>query len=406
MPYLILQQHPNQHYSAYQIDENGQWLNAFDMIDLTNIPISVDNQQLIVLLPGSSVLMTQVRLPKTRHAEQRKAIPFAIEEQLATDVDNLHFALGQRSPFAELTVAVIDKAILNEQLEHLAQANLQPMVVLPDYLALPWHDEQWTIAFDQTMAQVRYAKDQGFSVDQANLISILALQIEKTNPTPDKIVLLSTKNIKTEKIENIQQSLTAALKLPIKIQTVTPETGLAIHELCQNPPINLLQGAFRPKVKRSTHPHYWKKCLASFCIFLMALLGGRLLTTWYLNHKAYHFQQQTAQLYQTIFPSTHSLTDPQIKAKQLLKELNREARGSQFLLLLAQTGAILYEQKSILLQSLQFQNNVLILQVQASTVSALENFTRAVTQRGFKVKQKQLTTHAKTVDAELQIKGD
>ncbi len=49
-----------------------------------------------VLVPATSVLLTHVSLPVKNRQRLLQAIPFALEEQLASDIDMQHFVLGQQ----------------------------------------------------------------------------------------------------------------------------------------------------------------------------------------------------------------------------------------------------------------------------------------------------------------------
>src|SRR6476619_1577728 len=53
----------------------------------------------VLVLPASEVTLAEPDLPPVRgSARIAQAVPFALEEHLASDVDNLHFAIGTRSP--------------------------------------------------------------------------------------------------------------------------------------------------------------------------------------------------------------------------------------------------------------------------------------------------------------------
>ncbi len=61
-----------------------------------------------VLVPGTDVLLTEPELPAKAGAKLQQIVPYALEEQLAEDIDDLHFAIGKRSGDAPTTpVAVV-----------------------------------------------------------------------------------------------------------------------------------------------------------------------------------------------------------------------------------------------------------------------------------------------------------
>src|SRR5262245_30462975 len=56
-------------------------------------PLAV-GRRVVVLVPGTDVLLAEPVLPLNSSAKLAQVVPFALEEHLATDVDDLHFAVG------------------------------------------------------------------------------------------------------------------------------------------------------------------------------------------------------------------------------------------------------------------------------------------------------------------------
>src|SRR5688572_26861697 len=54
------------------------------------------DRRVVLLLPGAEVGLAEPELPLRGSAKLAQAVPFALEEQLASDVEGLHFAVGER----------------------------------------------------------------------------------------------------------------------------------------------------------------------------------------------------------------------------------------------------------------------------------------------------------------------
>ena len=50
-----------------------------------------------VLVPGTDVLLAEPDLPLKPGVKLQQLVPYALEEHLADDIDDLHFALGKRA---------------------------------------------------------------------------------------------------------------------------------------------------------------------------------------------------------------------------------------------------------------------------------------------------------------------
>src|ERR1700683_4379758 len=63
--------------------------------------------RVVVLAPATQILLAEPELPPGGGAKLARAVPFALEEQLTEDVDQLCFALGKRHPGGRAPVAVV-----------------------------------------------------------------------------------------------------------------------------------------------------------------------------------------------------------------------------------------------------------------------------------------------------------
>ncbi|MDN5863057.1 MAG: type II secretion system protein GspL, partial [Salinisphaera sp.] len=103
---------------------------------------------LTVVVPGADVLLCEVDLPPVRQAARRlQAARFALEERLATPVEDLHLVLGPRSAGGRYPVAVVAHERMEEWLQALGGAREAVVAMVPDYLCLPQPASAETIAW-------------------------------------------------------------------------------------------------------------------------------------------------------------------------------------------------------------------------------------------------------------------
>ena len=96
----------------------------------------VGDRSVIVLVPSAEVLTTSVDIPVKGGARLQAALPFALEEHLAEDIDKLHFAAGTRRSSGSIPVAVINRKRLSEWIDMLSEAGIQPSAMIPDNYGL------------------------------------------------------------------------------------------------------------------------------------------------------------------------------------------------------------------------------------------------------------------------------
>jgi general secretion pathway protein L len=56
--------------------------------------------KVVILAPATQILLAEPELPPGSGAKLARAVPFALEEQLTEDIDDLVFALGKAAPSA------------------------------------------------------------------------------------------------------------------------------------------------------------------------------------------------------------------------------------------------------------------------------------------------------------------
>src|SRR6185437_782682 len=108
------------------------------------------------LVPAADVVLTEADVPVKSGVKAQQVVPFALEEQLAGDVDSLHFALGRRaSESARMPVAVIARALLEGWLAELASAGLTPEAIFAESELAPINPGQAVAVLEGDDAIVR-----------------------------------------------------------------------------------------------------------------------------------------------------------------------------------------------------------------------------------------------------------
>jgi general secretion pathway protein L len=93
-------------------------------------------RQVIVLVPSSEILTTTVDLPVKGGARLQAALPFALEEFVAEDVERLHFASGPRRTSGRTPVSVVNRQVMQAWLSQLDDAGISPTSVMADSYGL------------------------------------------------------------------------------------------------------------------------------------------------------------------------------------------------------------------------------------------------------------------------------
>ncbi|RPI12964.1 MAG: type II secretion system protein GspL, partial [Lysobacterales bacterium] len=93
------------------VDSNGARSGPVQSGPVADALAAAQGRRVVVLVPGSEVTLAEPELPLRGGARLAQAVPFALEEQLAADVETLHFAVGSREAGSVGTpVAVVERS--------------------------------------------------------------------------------------------------------------------------------------------------------------------------------------------------------------------------------------------------------------------------------------------------------
>src|SRR5579863_5764186 len=114
-----------EHVSWMAADASGQPVSAPQSGTLLQAASAAAGRRLVVAAPSSDVLITEVELPVKSGVKLQQIVPYALEEQLAADIETLHFAVGARDEQSGRTrVAVVTRALMEQWVAGLQAAGL------------------------------------------------------------------------------------------------------------------------------------------------------------------------------------------------------------------------------------------------------------------------------------------
>ncbi len=330
----------------------------------------------ILLAPAENVVLTTSELQIRQKAKLRKAIPYALEEQLAGDVDELHFALGPVETGRQ-TVAVIEHKLLRQWLEACNRHQVVPRAVVPDVLALPWQEGDWFVACDQQRALVRTGAASGYACDRGNLAILLQASLDSAAEPPANVHLWQCGDSGTLAWPHEQPRL-------LRHRCDGDLLQLLAESIDLNNAINLLQGDYsvQTDLVKSLKPWRWAAGLA-LLLFGLAYTG-KVIERNQLASQQQALQQQAEQIYRQTFPDARKVVNPRVQMEQRLKQLRGGGESSEdrFLELLATSSKVLSANKDSRVESIRYRNKRLDLKISAASLSKLDSLKNQMMQAG------------------------
>jgi general secretion pathway protein L len=368
-------------------------------------PLSL-NRRTIVLVPGTDALLAEPVLPAKSGAKAAQIVPFALEEQLADDVEDLHFAVGRRDGRPGTPVTVVARARMQEWLETLSAAGIRADAMHAETTALPVTPNGVTLVIDDARVYVRREQGQGAVLEVEPLIEALQLALASGDESREHVTIyVSETDYEREKdlLEGLRE-FTASLQL--KLLPDGPLPLLAANALSASP-VNLLQGAYA--VKRSLNVSFapWRYAAVLALVFVATHLG---LKTWqYFHYKSAEtrLDQQITEVFQQAMPGA-PVPSPLQARRQFelrLSQLRGSAPQSGIMVSLAALGEAIAQSPDTTIEAISYRNNTTEVRVLAPTVDVLDRIRQVATEKGLGAEIQSANPREAKFEGRLQLKA-
>ncbi len=332
-------------------------------------------RQVIVLVPGEQVVLTETELQIRQAAKLRKALPYALEDQLSEDVDELHFAFRQGKD-GKVQVAVVNEERLRQWLAPLEAEGIALRFATPDTLALPWSENSWSIVIEGDRAVVRTGETEGFVSEREGLEDFLAAVLETREEPPERIhVWYCSDNSEPlhwpDHAPALETHPCNGGLLDVASTSWAPEKS-----------INLLQGAFSADLELAKHLKPWRWAAGLLVIWFGIMSAQQLIEKQRLETKVNAAKEQMVSLYRQTFPEARKVPNPRVQMEQKLKALKGGAgqSDSDFLSLLAASAPAVSADGKTTLEGINFRRGKLTFQLSAKSLGELESLKEKLAQ--------------------------
>nr|P45789.1 RecName: Full=Type II secretion system protein L; Short=T2SS protein L; AltName: Full=General secretion pathway protein L [Aeromonas hydrophila]CAA47133.1 ExeL [Aeromonas hydrophila] len=326
----------------------------------------------VTLVPGSDLIFRRVSLPGKYSRQAAAALPYLLEEQIASDVDELHLVvLGHEGH--EVDLMAVDKEKMQIWLGWLQQAGLKSQQLLPDVLALPPAADGWSALQLGKEWLLRQGPCQGIVADESLLAMLLAAEA-------DPVTIHSHTPLPAIPAANW---LAADPELPM----------LLLAKGALNCQANLLQGPYRPQTEYSRYWLQWRKVAVVAGLLLLVALTQRGMHLYQLAEQDKALKAEIRQVYTRIFPGENRIVNVRSQMAQHLKLLGQTPQDG-VLLLLTELAPTFAEVPGLKPQVLRFDaaRGELRLQVTAPGFAEIERF-RELAGKRFEVQQGEGAQH-------------
>ena len=352
--------------------------------------------RVVFVAPGEEVLLTIANIPSKQHRQIVQAVPYAIEEQLAMDVEDCFFSLGLRNANGQIQVAVVERSQIRGWLDRLDALDVEISVMTSEANLLSC-DIGISVLIDDDRVHVRWPDGTGMTTSRAGLTLALSagstdLPINVSGSELD----IGASRMQLSELEASGQVLSERL---------VNESGF--HILCcefSGTENNLLQGEFKVEAAASNVQLVWRS-VAVLAVMAVALHFLALVAqVWYFDRKSSEYKAEAYALYASVFPKDRNVRDLRRRWKAHLGR--PESSVNEFISLLAASSRGLSE-AGLTLNNVNFNESRgdLILQVIGERSEKLVEFTQRLTSEGLEAEIGTINQDAGTVRGSIKIRS-
>lgn len=321
-------------------------------------------RRVVVFVPAAEVRLASVKLPASRPAKLMQAVPYALEDQVADDIETLHFALGPRQADGSHPVAIVAHARLRGWLAVLRAAGLRPDLVVPESLALPVDADpaRWSALAEPGQVIVRHGAWSGFACAPEDLGSYLAIA-DAGKAHALRMQLVGADAADWSRLEWPVTLLPAPSVLFALATHFKPDLA-----------INLLQGSYAQSQDLQRHWKPWR--LAAGLLLAWILIAGLayLVDSWRMGAELRHLDEANIQRFQQLFPDQTRVVDLGAQLDQQMRVLTGAGGARGPLALLEPLAQTMSATPGLKLSGMQYRDGALFLSMTATDLQVLENF--------------------------------
>ncbi len=377
---ILARQHPA-HDGMYQwlrLDGEQQDIEQGDLAQLAD---SASNNPVILLIPAGQVLHLTISLPVTASRQIKKALPYAIEDQLAEEVENYHLAWCKLGD-GLIAVAAIALASLHHHQDACQAAGIRLAGIYSELLLIPSTSDCAGVVVEQNVASLRFKSYQGGAIALPALPLVLDKLITEQQLPP---------RLHVWQADAAQAAINWPDSLPTEVHPLPSALALFASQMPKKLELNLLSAHYQ--LKHGGGQNGWLPWLPTAALLLLAAglqWGYTLHHYWQSETLLSNLDTNNQAAFRQTFPDLKRIVNIKAQAQQELLALRKTAGQGQdqgFLFLLYQTGATLSAlptTEAPQLQGMEFANNTLSLSLKAKDIAQLDTLKQTLQQGGLK----------------------
>ncbi len=274
----------------------------------------------ILLLDSQDVMVIEADIPAGASRQLNSMLPYLLEDNIAQDVDDIHFTLLKKSS-DKAQVAAVDRHYLSTVMQHFNDAGIEVRKVLPDALCLPVLEEAISAVQIDNHWLFRKSDYQSISVDN----EWLSLFFESEWFNDQEPQTISAFSALPQTISDNQVTFDNVVwkaEQPELVMALLTKGAITSRS-------NLLTGSFKPQSSTFRNIKVWRPAAIAACLFLIIFSVNQYLKVTHNEALVKSYRAESERIFRTIFPDKKRIPTVTYLKGQINSEENRlQGEGS------------------------------------------------------------------------------
>lgn len=399
-----------QHVDYLTADAAGRIVAPLRSGPLSLAALQAANHRICVLAPAIDVLLTDAEVPARSGQKVQQIVPYALEEQVAEDIDSLQFAVGRRvGDSARIPVAVVSRALLESWLAELRAAGLEPECVYADSSLVPENPGQAVLVMSGENLILRPA---GAALPVTLPLSALSEALELVRPAQPSaatgfggngLVVYAGQSEWQEYGARIEAERDHFEGLSVQLLAEGP-LGLFAQSLPGTSAINLLQGSYAPASPLAGRFRAWRIAAAMLAALLVLHGIGSAAQLLMLKRTETRLDQSITETFERAMPGEHNSSNARRRMEARLTALQGSTDSSGLLAMLSAVAQARAGSTGTALQALSYRDGLLELQVSAPGADAVDRISQQLRTGGWQAALTSGTSTGGAYQGHIQMK--
>ena len=390
-------------------NDEGELTSRISSGSLDDLTELAQNHQSIVLLNSQCLHINELQLPTQNMQKMLKAVPFAIEEFIADDIEKLHFVVSKQKSSNTTSVVGINRSTLQKIIDNFQAADIFIDKIIPDALCLAANDQQWAALNYQNHSYLQTSQLNGMMIpDDALPYALKSKLDDEATVKPEKLLLFcESENTSALDLEHLEID-DDDIELVNIVYNAHPLVVFC-GNYKQASKLNLLQHDFKIKSKSFGYWQQWRLAAALAAIWLVLHLSVTAFQYNQVKAENIVVKNKIEKIYKTAFPKSRKINNPRKQMEQKLNALKSAngSAGSGLLFLLEKSFSGLdQETKDITFQSITYRNNRMDIGLDSKNLQAIENLNKKInTNNTIKAEISSSSSEKDKVKGNIRIEG-